>query len=144
MEKTPKTFTTRSGIPVKEIYSPQDLPNDLAARIGIPGQYPFTRGVQKNMYRGRLWTMRQYAGFGSAEESNQRYQYLLSQGTMGLSVAFDLPTQLGYDPDHARSRGEVGKVGVNPRTGSQRSQLILSYARLGLSELKSPIMIKFF
>src|SRR5665213_1509967 len=78
-----------------------------------PGQFPYTRGIYPDMYRGRLWTMRQYAGFGTAEESNQRYHYLLSQGTMGLSVAFDLPTQLGYDPDHARSKGEVGKVGVS-------------------------------
>ena len=109
----PKTFVSRSGIPIKEIYTPQDLPSDLESRLGTPGQYPFTRGVQKNMYRGRLWTMRQYAGFGTAEESNERYRYLLANGTMGLSVAFDLPTQLGYDPDHARSKGEVGKVGVS-------------------------------
>lgn len=108
-----KAFVTRSGIPVKETYSAQDLPNDLSERLSQPGSYPFTRGVQKTMYRGRLWTMRQYAGFGTAEESNQRYHYLLSQGTMGLSVAFDLPTQLGYDPDHVRSKGEVGKVGVS-------------------------------
>ena len=108
-----KTFVTRSGIPVKESYTAQDLPEDLASRLSTPGSYPFTRGVQKTMYRGRLWTMRQYAGFGTAEESNQRYHYLLSQGTMGLSVAFDLPTQLGLDPDHVRSKGEVGKVGVS-------------------------------
>src|SRR6201987_2755615 len=117
-------FFTRSGIPVKETYWPEDAPavsGDGAGakareHLGEPSKYPFTRGVQKDMYRGRLWTMRQYAGFGSAEESNQRYHYLLSQGTMGLSVAFDLPTQLGYDPDHARSRGEVGKVGVSIST----------------------------
>ncbi len=111
-----KSFVTRSKIPVKEVYGPEDLPTDLAGRLAIPGQYPFTRGVQKTMYRGRLWTMRQYAGFGTAEEYNRRYHYLLSQGTMGLSVAFDLPTQLGYDPDHARSKGEVGKVGVSIST----------------------------
>ncbi len=108
-----KSFVTRSRIPVKEVYGPGDLPSDLSERLAMPGEYPFTRGVQKTMYRGRNWTMRQYAGFGTAEESNQRYHYLLSQGTMGLSVAFDLPTQLGYDPDHARSKGEVGKVGVS-------------------------------
>ncbi|NDF14665.1 methylmalonyl-CoA mutase [bacterium] len=108
-----KSFVTRSRIPVKEVYGPEDLPQDLKDRLTLPGQYPFTRGVQKTMYRGRLWTMRQYAGFGTAEESNRRYHYLLSQGTMGLSVAFDLPTQLGYDPDHPRSKGEVGKVGVS-------------------------------
>src|ERR1700741_2134976 len=77
-----------------------------------PGQYPFTRGIYKDMYRARLWTMRQYAGFGSAEESNQRYRYLLSQGTTGLSVAFDLPTQMGYDSDHPLASGEVGRTGV--------------------------------
>jgi methylmalonyl-CoA mutase N-terminal domain/subunit len=116
-------LNTRSGIPVKETYWPEDMPRslqngpsstgDAKEALGAPGQYPFTRGVQKDMYRGRLWTMRQYAGFGNAEESNKRYHYLLSQGTMGLSVAFDLPTQLGYDPDHVRSKGEVGKVGVS-------------------------------
>ena len=111
-----RKFFSRSGIPIKESYTAADLPPDFATRLGEPGQYPFTRGVQKTMYRGRLWTMRQYAGFGTAEESNQRYHYLLSQGTMGLSVAFDLPTQLGYDPDHARSKGEVGKVGVSIST----------------------------
>ncbi len=109
----PKIFATRSGIAVKETYHSSDLPPELS---DTPGEYPFTRGVQKDMYRGRLWTMRQYAGFGSAEESNKRYHYLLSQGVMGLSVAFDLPTQLGYDPDHVRSKGEVGKVGVSIST----------------------------
>lgn len=112
----------RSGVPIQQTYWPDEntrfLQSDATARahLGEPGAYPFTRGVQKDMYRGRLWTMRQYAGFGTAEESNKRYHYLLSQGTMGLSVAFDLPTQLGYDPDHARSRGEVGKVGVSIST----------------------------
>ncbi|MCM0605312.1 MAG: methylmalonyl-CoA mutase [Xanthomonadaceae bacterium] len=106
-------FHTRSNIPVKEFYSEKDLPKN---ELGNPGEFPFTRGVQKNMYRGRLWTMRQYAGFGSAVESNKRYKYLLAKGTMGLSVAFDLPTQLGYDPDHVRSKGEVGKVGVSIST----------------------------
>src|SRR5690348_11537516 len=97
---------TRGGIPVKETYWPEDaskVQGDARRYLGEPGAFPFTRGVQKDMYRGRLWTMRQYAGFGTAEESNKRYHYLLSQGTMGLSVAFDLPTQLGFDPDHARS-----------------------------------------
>ncbi len=105
-------FTTRSGIPIKETYGPSDTQNQ-PQHVGEPGQFPYTRGVQKDMYRGRLWTMRQYAGFGTAEESNQRYHYLLSQGTTGLSVAFDLPTQLGLDPDHPRAKGEVGKVGVS-------------------------------
>lgn len=112
-----KNFQTRSSIPVKELYTSQDLPTlPESDWLGVPGQAPFTRGVQKDMYRGRLWTMRQYAGFGTAEESNKRYRYLLSQGTMGLSVAFDLPTQLGYDPDNSRSKGEVGKVGVSIAT----------------------------
>lgn len=118
-KKTEPTFTSRSGIPIRETYWAEDLP-ELTAEpkkyLGEPGQAPYTRGVQRDMYRGRLWTMRQYAGFGSAEESNQRYHYLLSQGTMGLSVAFDLPTQLGFDPDHARAKGEVGKVGVSIAT----------------------------
>jgi methylmalonyl-CoA mutase N-terminal domain/subunit len=119
-KQPPASFQTRSGIDVKQAYWPEDVPAaqmaDPRAQLGEPAQYPFTRGVQKDMYRGRLWTMRQYAGFGSAEESNKRYHYLLSQGTMGLSVAFDLPTQLGFDPDHARSKGEVGKVGVSLAT----------------------------
>lgn len=114
MSKTPH-FQTRSGIPVHEIYWPTEK-SWVPADLGDPGKFPFTRGVQKDMYRGRTWTMRQYAGFGTAEESNRRYHYLLSQGTMGLSVAFDLPTQLGYDPDHPRSKGEVGKVGVSIST----------------------------
>ncbi len=101
-----KIFKTSSGIPVKEIY------DQAKADIGLPGEFPFTRGIQKDMYRGRLWTMRQYAGFSTAEESNKRYHYLLSQGTTGLSVAFDLPTQIGYDSDHEMAEGEVGKVGV--------------------------------
>jgi methylmalonyl-CoA mutase N-terminal domain/subunit len=111
-EKPQVELETRSAIPVKQTYWPEDAAASRES-LGAPGEFPFTRGVQKDMYRGRLWTMRQYAGFGTAEESNQRYHYLLSQGTMGLSVAFDLPTQLGYDPDHARSKGEVGKVGVS-------------------------------
>src|ERR1700744_927125 len=101
-----KKFTTTSGIEIKEVYCRPSAMNEL------PGEFPFTRGIQKDMYRGRPWTMRQYAGFSTAEESNKRYHYLLSQGTMGLSVAFDLPTQIGYDSDHYLAEGEVGKVGV--------------------------------
>ena len=100
---------TDSGIAIKTVYNPSDLP-PLANEQ--PGDFPFTRGVQPDMYRGKLWTMRQYAGFSTAEESNKRYHYLLSQGVMGLSVAFDLPTQIGYDSDHPLAEGEVGKVGV--------------------------------
>src|SRR5580700_11011877 len=104
---------TSSHIPVKPLYTPADLKGtDYEAEVGYPGEYPFTRGVQATMYRGRLWTMRQYAGFGTAVESNQRYRYLLSKGQAGLSVAFDLPTQIGLDSDHPLSLGEVGKVGV--------------------------------
>src|SRR5580658_8267655 len=84
----------------------------MSDRLGKPGEFPYTRGIYREMYRSRLWTMRQYAGFGSAEESNRRYQYLLSQGTTGLSVAFDLPTQMGLDSDHPMAEGEVGRVGV--------------------------------
>lgn len=104
---------TSSGIEVKQLYLPEDVKNLAYEKdLGFPGEYPFTRGIYPNMYRGRLWTMRQYAGFGTAEESNQRYKYLLSQGQTGLSVAFDLPTQIGYDSDHPLSYGEVGKTGV--------------------------------
>lgn len=101
---------TDSGIEIKQLYTQQDLVG--MQPVEAPGQAPFTRGIQADMYRGKLWTMRQYAGFSTAEESNKRYHYLLSQGVMGLSVAFDLPTQIGYDSDHALSEGEVGKVGV--------------------------------
>ena len=106
-------FGTTSNIEVDAVYTPEDLKDfDYFRDSGYPGEYPFTRGVQPNMYRGRVWTMRQYAGFGSAEETNQRYRYLLEQGQNGLSVAFDLPTQIGYDSNHPLARGEVGKVGV--------------------------------
>ncbi len=108
-----KEFTTLSEIPLERLYSPAQIPDlDYERDLGFPGEYPYTRGVQPTMYRGRFWTMRQYAGFASAEESNQRYKYLLDQGQTGLSVAFDLPTQIGYDSDHSLSQGEVGKVGV--------------------------------
>jgi methylmalonyl-CoA mutase, N-terminal domain len=104
---------TSSHIPVHPLYTPADLEgSDYNAQVGYPGEFPFTRGVQATMYRGRLWTMRQYAGMGDAEESNKRYKYLLANGTTGLSVAFDLPTQIGMDSDHPMSLGEVGKVGV--------------------------------
>lgn len=106
---------TDSGIEVRQLYTRSDIPENLSSENNepdMPGNFPFTRGVQKDMYRGRLWTMRQYAGFSTAEESNKRYHYLLSQGVSGLSVAFDLPTQIGYDSDHPLAEGEVGKVGV--------------------------------
>ncbi|HEU5340822.1 acyl-CoA mutase large subunit family protein [Edaphobacter sp.] len=118
MSETPKTNPqtgpkTSSGIPVESVYGAEDLAGfDAVRELGAPGEYPFTRGIQPTMYRGRLWTMRQYAGMGDAEESNRRYKFLLEQGTKGLSVAFDLPTQIGYDSDDALAVGEVGKVGV--------------------------------
>jgi methylmalonyl-CoA mutase N-terminal domain/subunit len=105
-------FETDSQIHIQRIYTPEDVHTDFARDLGFPGQYPFTRGVQPTMYRGRFWTMRQYAGFGSAQETNARYKYLLEQGQTGLSVAFDLPTQIGYDSDDPVAAGEVGKVGV--------------------------------
>ena len=105
-----KKIITDSGIEIKEVYTDQDLSKNISDEE--PGKYPFTRGVKADMYRGKLWTMRQYAGFSTAEESNRRYHYLISQGVSGLSVAFDLPTQIGYDSDHALAEGEVGKVGV--------------------------------
>ncbi|MDD3514913.1 MAG: methylmalonyl-CoA mutase family protein [Synergistaceae bacterium] len=108
-----ESFSTGGGLPLGRLYGPDDVDSvDYMRDIGFPGEYPFTRGVQPTMYRGRFWTMRQYAGFASAEESNERYRYLLSQGTTGLSVAFDLPTQIGYDSDDPMAQGECGKVGV--------------------------------
>ena len=106
-----QVFQTRSGIPLQPVDIPTEF--DYLRELGFPGEYPFTRGIQPNMYRGRFWTMRQYAGFASAEESNKRYRYLLEQGQTGLSVAFDLPTQIGYDADDPIASGEVGKVGVS-------------------------------
>ncbi|HHT85764.1 MAG: acyl-CoA mutase large subunit family protein [Bacillota bacterium] len=106
-------FMTGSGIPIERIYTPEDLEGwDYLTQLGFPGDYPYTRGVQPTMYRGRLWTMRQYAGFGTAQETNERFRFLLGQGQTGLSVAFDLPTQIGYDSDHDLAEGEVGRVGV--------------------------------
>ncbi|MCL6581160.1 MAG: methylmalonyl-CoA mutase, partial [Firmicutes bacterium] len=99
-----------SGLKVDRLYTPLDQTDwDYLGRLGFPGEFPFTRGVQPTMYRGRLWTMRQYAGFGSAAETNRRFKYLLDQGQTGLSVAFDLPTQVGYDSDHPLAEGEVGR-----------------------------------
>ncbi|MBN1640600.1 MAG: methylmalonyl-CoA mutase family protein [Anaerolineae bacterium] len=109
-----EAYCTSSGIPLEPFYTPDHLAgHDYQRDLGVPGAYPYTRGVYATMYRGRVWTMRQYAGYASAAESNQRYRYLLSQGQTGLSVAFDLPTQIGYDADHPLAQGEVGKVGVS-------------------------------
>src|SRR6059058_2173812 len=111
--KTPERdalFTTMSGEPVEPLYTAEDLPDEQ--EIGFPGEYPFTRGVYPSMYRGRLWTMRQFAGFGTAEETNERFRYLLDHGQTGLSTAFDMPSLMGHDSDHPRSEGEVGREGV--------------------------------
>jgi methylmalonyl-CoA mutase N-terminal domain/subunit len=116
LEKSPERpsdFTTVSSYPIRRLYTPADLPDWNPERdLGYPGEPPYTRGIHSTMYRGRLWTMRQFAGFGAAEDTNRRFRYLLSQGQTGLSVAFDLPTLMGYDSDHALSEGEVGKCGV--------------------------------
>ena len=116
LEQSPERkefFTTLSGMPVKRLYTPSDLTDfDYARDLGDPGEYPFTRGIHRTMYRGRVWTMRQFSGFGCPEDTNQRLHYLLKQGQTGLSVAFDLPTLMGYDSDHALAEGEVGKCGV--------------------------------
>ncbi len=107
------TFTTQSGVPVEGLYTPLDISDlDDLHDLGLPGEYPFTRGIHASDYRGKLWTMRMFAGFGTAEETNTRYKYLLEQGNMGLSVAFDLPTLMGYDTDAPEALGEFGKCGV--------------------------------
>lgn len=107
-----RRFETADGIEIGRVYTPAEVDVDYLRDLGFPGEYPYTRGIYPSMYRGRLWTLRQYAGFGTADESNQRYRYLLSQGQTGLSIAFDLPTQMGYDSDHLMAEPEVGKVGV--------------------------------
>jgi methylmalonyl-CoA mutase N-terminal domain/subunit len=116
-------FETSSGIELERVYLPDDDDPEYPDKIGFPGEYPFTRGAQASMYRGRLWTMRQYAGYASAKETNQRFRYLLDQGQTGLSVAFDLPTQIGYDADDPISKGEVGRVGVSVSSLGDMEQL---------------------
>ncbi|MBX3045817.1 MAG: methylmalonyl-CoA mutase [Anaerolineales bacterium] len=122
-EERKPSFATSSGIELPSVLTPGDVHSDPQTALGAPGDYPYTRGVQPTMYRGRLWTMRQYAGYASAEESNKRYRYLLSQGQSGLSVAFDLPTQIGYDADDPMALGEVGKVGVSISSIEDMQQL---------------------
>ena len=116
LQKSPerqREFTTLSGVPISHLYTPADLPEfDYSQELGDPGEYPYTRGIHPTMYRGRIWTMRQFSGFGSPEDTNQRLHYLLKQGQTGLSIAFDLPTLMGYDSDHALAAGEVGRCGV--------------------------------
>jgi len=130
-----KTIHTDSQIEIKKLYTKNDIDS---TDDSLPGEYPYTRGVQKDMYRGRLWTMRQYAGFSTAEESNKRYHYLLSQGVSGLSVAFDLPTQIGYDSDHPLADGEVGKVGVAIDSLKDMEQL---FAGIKLEEVSTSMTI---
>ncbi|HZE22145.1 MAG TPA: methylmalonyl-CoA mutase family protein, partial [Desulfobaccales bacterium] len=113
MPERKSEFVNTSGIPIQRVYTPLDMQEfDYLKQLGLPGQYPYTRAVQPTAYRGRFWTMRQYAGFATAEETNERYHFLLKSGQTGLSVAFDLPTQIGYDSDQPLAQGEVGKVGV--------------------------------
>jgi methylmalonyl-CoA mutase, N-terminal domain len=128
-------ITTDSGIEIKELYT---AANTVATDVSLPGEFPFTRGVQASMYRGKMWTMRQYAGFSTAEESNKRYHYLLSQGVSGLSVAFDLPTQIGYDSDHELADGEVGKVGVAIDSIEDMERL---FAGINLEEVSTSMTI---
>ncbi|MGA7834549.1 MAG: methylmalonyl-CoA mutase family protein, partial [Acidimicrobiales bacterium] len=130
---------TDSGIEVKALYRGADLKGfDENVQLGEPGQYPYTRGVQETMYRGRLWTMRQYAGFGTAEATNERFKFLLAAGQTGLSCAFDLPTQMGFDADHVRAEGEVGKVGV---AISSIEDMRLLLAGLPLAEVTTSMTI---
>ncbi|MFO7784023.1 MAG: acyl-CoA mutase large subunit family protein [Thermodesulfobacteriota bacterium] len=134
-----ESFVNTSGIPVNRVYTPLDMEGtDYLERLGLPGEYPYTRGVQPTMYRGRFWTMRQYAGFATAEESNRRYRFLLEQGQTGLSVAFDLPTQIGFDSDHEMAMGEVGKVGVT--IDSLRDMEIL-FDRIPLDKVSTSMTI---
>ena len=115
-EKTgylPKEFINSSGIEIKDVYTKEDLPEDQEKLLGLPGEYPFTRGVYPNMYRGKEWTMRMFSGFGTPEDTNARLKYLISHGETGLSIAFDMPTLYAYDCDNKRANGEIGKCGVN-------------------------------
>ena len=111
-ERDDVEFSTMSGIPVEPLYTPEDVEGDFEEKIGYPGEYPYTRGIHPTMYRGRVWTIRQFAGFGSAEETNERFKYLLEQGQDGLSVAYDMPTLMGLDSDSEFSAGEIGVEGV--------------------------------
>jgi methylmalonyl-CoA mutase N-terminal domain/subunit len=133
-----KEFKTSSDIPIPVIKTPGEKPPDYHGDLGFPGEYPFTRGVQPTMYRGRFWTMRQYAGYASAAESNKRYRYLLEQGQTGLSVAFDLPTQIGYDADDPIAAGEVGKVGVSI---SSLEDLLLLFEQIPLEKVSTSMTI---
>src|SRR5213083_2362953 len=137
-ERTPR-FSTLSDLEISRVYAPDDLPAfDPARDLGLPGEFPFTRGIHATMYRGRLWTMRQFAGFGTAEQTNERFRYLLSQGQTGLSVAFDFPTLMGYDSDHPRSRGEVGRCGV---AISSTDDMEVLFSQIPMGEVSSSMTI---
>jgi methylmalonyl-CoA mutase N-terminal domain/subunit len=126
------------GLPLQLCYGPEDLDQGAAARIAAPGEYPYTRGVHRDMYRGKLWTMRMFAGFGTPEDTNRRFRFLLEQGQTGLSTAFDMPTLMGYDPDHPRSLGEVGREGVSIASVEDMERL---YARIPLGEVSTSMTI---
>src|ERR1700709_258379 len=129
-------FATISGQEIEPLYGPEDVDPDLDERVGEPGEYPFTRGPYPSMYRGRLWTMRQFAGFGTVEETNERFHYLLDHGQTGLSTAFDMPTLMGYDPAHERSRGEAARDGVAGDTLADMQDL---FAGIALGEASLPM-----
>jgi methylmalonyl-CoA mutase, N-terminal domain len=137
-ERKTEFTTTSPDIAVKRLYTPEDIDLDYEQDLGFPGEYPFTRGVQPTMYRSRFWTMRQYAGFGTAKESNERFRYLLNQGQTGLSVAFDLPTQIGYDADDEMALGEIGKVGVSI---SSIQDMMTLFEQIPLDEVSSSMTI---
>jgi methylmalonyl-CoA mutase N-terminal domain/subunit len=143
------SFTTLSAEPIKPLYTERDLPQDPAASIGVPGEYPFTRGVYPSMYRGRLWTMRQFAGFGTAEETNERFRYLIDHGQTGLSTAFDMPSLMGHDSDHPRSLGEVGREGVAVDTVDDMETLFggIDLGKVSVSmtiNAPAPIMLAYY
>jgi len=145
----PAPFTTLSGEPIRPLYTEEDLPVDPAAAIGLPGEYPYTRGVYPSMYRGRWWTIRQFAGFGTSEETNQRFRYLLDHGQTGLSTAFDMPSLMGHDSDHPRSEGEVGREGVAVDTLDDMETLFsgIPLADVSVSmtiNAPAPIMLAFY
>jgi methylmalonyl-CoA mutase N-terminal domain/subunit len=134
----PVRFSTVSDMPLEPLYTGEDVPGDAAARVGLPGEYPYTRGVYPSMYRGRLWTMRQFAGFGTAADTNARFHFLLGQGQTGLSTAFDMPTLMGYDADHPRARGEVGREGVAVSTLDDAREL---FAGIDLGQVTTSMTV---
>ena len=142
LQKSPErqqAFTTLSGVPINRLYTPADVPDfDYSQELGDPGEYPYTRGIHPTMYRGKIWTMRQFSGFGSPEDTNQRLHYLLKQGQTGLSIAFDLPTLMGYDSNHALAEGEVGRCGVSISSLADMETLL---AGLPLEEITTSMTI---